>query len=202
MDMLRNEGAIGHARIAQRSTIGMMTVGHVRIDGRRSYGYGLFAEQRADGERIVYHSGGHKGVAAYADYLPGRGIVCAALTNLASAPAGKLWTGCVNAALGLPFEAEPEPEPVYAMPPERLSGFTGEFHSEEGVRFSITRDGDGLRFVAAGERVSLRLVEADAFSMEIGGQRQLLRFERDAAGTVTHAFHGLRLVLRSRPDVQ
>src|SRR5581483_2146937 len=112
VEMLRLGGTIDGRRVATRETVAEMIRPRIAIDADRSYGFGTITQRYADGTVAIGHSGGHKGVAAHAAFVPEQQISCVALTNCDGGPAQEIWEVAGFAALGRPAPAQSLPPAV------------------------------------------------------------------------------------------
>jgi len=105
---------------------------------------------------LVEHGGGQPGVSSNFGFIPQKGIAAAVLTNVSGAPAGRIWLGAVNTALGLPLDSERSTEPCYDAPPEQLKQFIGVYRSKEGGEVRILVQDDCVVAQARGETYPVR----------------------------------------------
>jgi hypothetical protein len=151
------------------------------------------------GHALVYHGGGHKGVAAMAGFDAAEGIVCAVLTNFAEAPPVKIWAACLQTALGLPVGPLFEPAAPIVLPVETLRSFAGRYRSPEGADLEVALDeAGGLVVSGGGLSGPAQPIAEDAIGFTVSGEQQTVRFLRLAGEGVSHAYMGGRLVRRAR----
>jgi hypothetical protein len=154
------------------------------------------------GHPLVYHGGGHKGVAACAGFAAAEGVVCAVLTNLAETPVEGIWTACMRAALGLPPGPLFEPPTPIDLDIGALRSFAGVYQSLEAGRLSVIVDDAGGVVVQAegGGALRARPVVGDALVFAgPQGAEQTIRFLRLNGPHISHALHGGRVIKRSAP---
>lgn len=194
--MLACGGVLDGAQVVPTNVvITMATVRAPKGDGS-AYGYGLTLAD-LDGHAIAHHGGGHKGVSAMGGFVAAEGLVCVVLTNLAEAPALRLWTGCMRTGLGLSIAPPSNPAAPIALPPETLRGFAGVYNSPEGTQFEVAvNDAGDVRVSSGGLSTPAIPTADDAITFTAFGEEQTIRFARLVGGEVTHALQGGRLVKR------
>ncbi|HEY7668030.1 MAG TPA: serine hydrolase [Actinomycetota bacterium] len=160
------------------------------------YAFGLW-QTDVDGHRWVAHSGGMVGFTALLATSPDEGMACVALQN----GMGDKWELVRHALAVVRAALAGDPLPDVRMPPPstRIPGadaYVGTYRDVGGRTLEVTADGDGLRVVLDGvatvaHRDPLNDDPSDAFALPHADlERFLLRFGRDADGTVVEAFHG------------
>ena len=121
------------------------------------YGYALQVSPHYDGVTLVEHGGSLAGVSSTFGFVPERGVVAAALTNVQNVPAADIWLAAVNTALGLPLglDKKRSVEPRFDAPVELIRSFVGVYRSQEGAEVRVFFDGDVLTIETQGERFPL-----------------------------------------------
>jgi hypothetical protein len=161
-----------------------------------SYGYGLQLSTLG-GHPLVYHGGGHKGVAAYAGFAAAEGVVCTVLTNFAEAPVTAIWAACMRTALGLPPGPLFEPVEPISLSVEILRNFAGTYLSLEAGRLRVVVDGaEGASVEANGASFRARPAADDTLVFDSPGGEQTIQFLRLGGSEVSHAFQGGRVIKR------
>lgn len=182
------------------------------------YAYGLQIRSLAPGVTAVGHGGNQKGIAAYAGYVPEKGVYGAVLANLVRVPAFDIWVAGIRAMLGLtqPEEDRAETDPTAPVvtlqaggarargesPEEPVSvdwrEYTGVFHSDEGMELRIwpAPDGQGLMAESEGVTSPVRWLGPDYFEMRIRARREPFLFLRSADGSIPAVRYHLRVLRR------
>jgi hypothetical protein len=185
-------------RVAAAETITKLTIAYAPRPDGTSYGYGVM-QSDLHGHALVYHGGGHKGVAAMAGFDAAEGIVCVVLTNFAEAPPVKIWAACLQTARGLPVGPLFEPAAPIVLPVETLRSFAGRYRSPEGADLEVALDDAGALVVSGGDLSGpAQPIAEDAIAFTVSGEQQTVRFLRLAGEDVSHAYMGGRLVRRVR----
>lgn len=195
--MLAGGGVLDGAQAISPAVVAKVTQAYAPKGDGSSYGYGLTLAD-LEGHALVFHGGGHKGVAAMGGFAAAEGAVCVVLTNFAESPAPRVWTGCMRAALGLPPGPLIEPALPISLPVETLRSFAGVYRSPEGPEFEVSVDMSGAARVSAGIlSTSAQSTAKDAITFTVLGEEQTIRFLRLAGDEVSHALVGGRVVKRT-----
>lgn len=198
LEIYRNDGVVDGTRLLSGDSVRMMTEPYVRAnDPAMFYGYGLMITPDYHGVKLVEHGGNIKGVSAWITAVPDNGITCAALSNLASAPAGRLCLGAVNRVLDLPVETPRDDFTDHACPADVLLSYTGEYVSGEGARGAVLANREGLVVSLEGKQLPARCVGEDTFAVKVKGQETRMQFLRDPSGEVYAVAFGFRIIGRS-----
>ncbi len=170
----------------------------------RGYGMGLILEKVA-GRSVLGHSGGYPGHITRSFLDPADGIAVSVLTNAIDGPAQELSTGILallDAALRTPARRSLV---AGRAPLGDTSAFEGRYAGAWGVQ-DVVRLGDRLVITSPGgpdpvadpdevevvDPSTLRITSGDGF----GAVGELVHFERDDDGTVTHVRAGGGVSLR------
>jgi CubicO group peptidase (beta-lactamase class C family) len=196
--MLASGGVIDGVRVAAPETVAKMTTAYVHRRDGTSYGYGVM-QSDLRGHALVYHGGGHKGVAAMAGFDADDGIVCVVLTNFAEGPPVKIWAACVETAPDLQVGPLFEPRAPISLPVETLRSFAGHYWSPEGADVEVAVDDAGALTVSGGGLSGpAQPIAEDAIAFTVSGEQHTVRFLRLAGEDVSHAYWGGRLVKRAK----
>lgn len=165
------------------------------------YGYGVKWLDR-DGRRLLGHSGGMVGYAAYALADPEAGVGAVVLMNASTGWRLDLVTFVVDCARAeVSGAALPDvPEPRDPRRVEDAGAFAGVYASPSGRSVEIAVEGDRLELVDGGRRAGLVPTFDDRFLVDHPDpdlERYVLRFQRDG-GAVTRVVHGPRWFSRER----
>ncbi len=194
--MLASDGVLGGVRIVSVESVQRMTTAYSSRGRGISYGYGLQLSTLG-GHPLVYHGGGHKGVAAYAGFAAAEGVVCTVLTNFAEAPVTAIWAACMRTALGLPPGPLFEPVEPISLSVEILRNFAGTYLSLEAGRLRVVVDGaEGASVEANGASFRARPAADDTLVFDSPGGEQTIQFLRLGGSEVSHAFQGGRVIKR------
>src|SRR5690606_15024245 len=158
------------------------------------YAYGLQGRPLAPGLRGVGHGGSQKGIAAFAGYVPEKGVCGVVLANLIRVPCADIWEAGIRALLGL----EPAAEEPPANPPADVNWqeYVGVFCSDEGMELRIRAAEDGRGLVAESEGVAspARWLWPDFFELRARARREEFLFLREAEGNICAVRYHLRVL--------
>ncbi|MFN8234196.1 MAG: serine hydrolase domain-containing protein, partial [Actinomycetota bacterium] len=196
--MLLNRSAFGSDGDRLLSDVGfelLTSGGHDFGDGE-PYAYGLW-EAQVDGHRWVAHTGGMVGFTAVLATSPDEGLACVALQN--GYGSKQRLVGAALAIIRAALAGDPLPDPFVPPPPAEIPGaerFAGTYVGSDGSTLEAIAEGGGLRIRLRGHTVEAHRdpLEDDpksGFALPHPDlELSLLRFGRDAEGTVVEAFHG------------
>lgn len=152
-------GRVGETVLLAHESVARMTAGTMRITPTMGYGFGLQRVAYRD-LTLVQHSGGLKGVSAFAMAIPDLDLTIVALIHVGNEPASRVGLALLNCVL----EIDPD---AYGLPPAGRSDPGGRpslegqyWNGEDFSGFAVRAGDDGaLDLVGAdGERQALRAV--------------------------------------------
>lgn len=147
------------------------------------YGYGWSIGQRFDRQAIA-HGGGIYGFATQVDRFPADRVTVIVLSNVETAPAGRMANDLAAIVFGAPYEIPRERQAI-PLEPSVLAQYVGQYKiASPPVDIIVTRDG-GTLFAQIAGRLKLALLaesETTFFSRDVSAQ---ITFVKDAAGQVT-----------------
>ncbi|MFO7311512.1 MAG: serine hydrolase domain-containing protein [Bacillota bacterium] len=187
-------GRAGDAVLLRPETVERMRRPVIEYVPGFHYAYGLQVRPLAPGLTAVGHGGNQKGIAAFAGYVPEKGVCGVVLANLIRVPCADIWEAGIRALLGL----EPAAEEPPANPPADVNWqeYAGVFCSDEGMELRIRAAEDGRGLVAESEGVAspARWLGPDFFEMRIRARREEFLFLRDAEGNISAVRYHLRVL--------
>ena len=207
LDLLRyvqiflSGGRVERERIVSPKSVEQMLRPYVPVANGIHYGYGIAVQPDHHGERVVFHSGGLKGVGSFIAAVPRKGVAAVTLTNSDTGDPEPLATAALNLALGLPPKSPLEKFPAVTRAPLNLAPYAGWYCSGEGIWAHVRARKDHLRWdyrgiEAIARNLRLRPADDDVFVARVHGQTGTARFRRDARGRVDAVFVGWRVVRR------
>jgi len=147
------------------------------------YGYGWSIGQRFDRQAIA-HGGGIYGFATQVDRFPADRVTVIVLSNVETAPAGRMANDLAAIVFGAPYEIPRERQAI-PLEPSVLAQYVGQYKiATPPIDIIVTGDGGKLLAQIAG-RLKLTLLpesETTFFSRDVSAQ---ITFVKDAAGQVT-----------------
>jgi hypothetical protein len=165
------------------------------------YAYGLWVGEEA-GRRTIRHSGGMIGYTALLAVEPEEGLGCVMLLNGAGDRSDTVAfaLACVRAALeGSSLPEVLEPADPAAIP--AADAYAGRYRGDDRV-VEIVGSGPGLELREGDASARLLPAGPDSFLLaDPAFDRYLLRFGREASGSVVEAFHGGSWLVREGADV-
>jgi CubicO group peptidase (beta-lactamase class C family) len=200
MEIYRTGGVGGGERILSAKSIDQMSTPYMTTHDGLAYGYGLMIHPNYRGVSLVEHGGNIKGVSAYVSCIRERGVSGVALTNLSSSPGADLLLGAMNVLLDAPTTARRVSFPKFALAPERLDRYVGNYVSGEGSSIKITSDGPSLTMESEGKRFSMRPTGLDTFAIRRNGLEAGVRFLIGNDGAPWALCSGFRIVPRVSAD--
>src|SRR5690606_3073635 len=187
-------GRAGDAVLLRPETVERMRRPVIEYVPGFHYAYGLQVRPLAPGLTAVGHGGNQKGTAAFAGYVPEKGVCGVVLANLIRVPCGASGGAGFRPVLGRGRAAEEPP----SRPPAEVSGqeYAGVFYSDEGMGLRIRAAEDGRGLVAESEGVAspARWLGPDFFEMRIRARREEFLFLRDAEGNIPAVRYHLRVL--------
>ncbi len=201
-------GRVGRERIVSAESLEAMLTPSIAIAPGLFYGYGIAVRPDHAGHRVVFHSGGLKGVASLFAAVPEAGVGGAVLANADGVPAHRVLESAINDRLGVPLDAPFQPAPAKHPPlplPSALEEYAGWYCSGEGIwakvrarRNDLRADFHGIEVTA--QRLRLRPLGQDRFRLRVGGDPGSVEFVRAPSGRIWAAKIGWRLVRRRAPS--
>jgi CubicO group peptidase (beta-lactamase class C family) len=196
-----NNGRVDGERIVSAGSIRKMTSPHVELTPGSYYGYGLSVRPDYHGTPLVFHGGADPGISAFFAAVPRRHLGGVVLANLDGVSTELALMPEINARLGLPPETQWEEVPRTIKRKVPLREYEG-WYGCPGVWFEVKAVRNALWFDfhgTQGKLRGLRLLPAghDRFVFRFGGQKDQVRFERDARGRLWALF-GFGIMIRRR----
>jgi CubicO group peptidase (beta-lactamase class C family) len=187
-------GTAGERLLSGASFAALTSGGRDFGDGER-YAYGLW-EAEVDGRRWVAHTGGMVGFTAVLATSPDEGLACVALQN----GYGSKWRLAASAlaAVRAALAGAPLPDPLVPPPPTAIpeaDRYAGTYVGADGRTLEAIAQDGSLRIVLDGIAVAAHRDPLDhepkgAFALPHPDlESSLVRFGRNAEGTVVEAFH-------------
>jgi CubicO group peptidase (beta-lactamase class C family) len=147
------------------------------------YGYGWSIGQRFDRQAIA-HGGGIYGFATQVDRFPSDRVTVIVLSNVETAPAGRMANDLAAIVFGARYEIPRERQAI-PLEPSLLAQYVGQYKiASPAVEIIVTRD-DGKLLAQIAGRLKLALLaesETTFFSRDVSAQ---MTFVKDATGQVT-----------------
>jgi CubicO group peptidase (beta-lactamase class C family) len=205
LEIFRTDGRAGRERILSAASVRAMLSPHVPASPGRFYGYGLYVVPDFPGGRVIYHSGGLKGVSSIFAVLPEAGITGAALSNLDGAPSHLALTAAIDRELGLRLTTPFVRYVRRREPPRNLRRYAGEYRSGEGIWLRVRPGRRDLRVDFTGIEITNRNKRAvpvgpDSFVFGRRGDEFYLRFFSEGPRAAPYAVQaGSRVVRRRSP---
>jgi CubicO group peptidase (beta-lactamase class C family) len=173
----------GESLLKKASIERMFTPVNLKSGQNTQYAYG-WGVSTWEGKRLMEHSGGIPGFAAYVARVPEERMFVAILSNdeAADPDPGSLALRIVSYALGKPQEARAS----VALDAKTLDEYLGVYRFDGAITRTVTREGSTLFSQrSGGEKAELLALGQDRFLFKESNGR--LDFQRDAQGRVTGA---------------
>ena len=194
-ELFRTGGCVGGVRLLSEESVRAMTHPWVREPDGAHYGYCLMLTPEYPGGMLVEHVGSTRGISAYFSVVPEQGVAAVVLANTGGVPAGRIALRAVNQILGLPAETDRLPF-TGERPAVNLADFPGEYGGTDGFPLKVYLAAGGAHLELDGG-TPLLPVAGDRFLYQQGETEMSATFLRDAGGSVSALFFGLRLLRRT-----
>ena len=177
-DLFRWDRALyGDTLVSQKSLAEIFT------PFKGGYGYGWSIGQRFDRQAIA-HGGGIYGFATQVDRFPADRVTVIVLSNVETAPAGRMANDLAAMVFGARYEIPRERQAI-PLEPSLLAQYVGQYKiASPAIDIIVTRD-DGKLLAQIAGRLKLALLAESAttfFSRDVSAQ---ITFVKDAAGQVS-----------------
>ncbi|WP_042222282.1 serine hydrolase domain-containing protein [Oceanobacillus manasiensis] len=199
MEVIRNEGKVGSARILSTESVKVMTTPYMQCSHDTYYGYGVMIIPDFFGYKLIHHGGDIKGVTAQMGILPELGLTGISLANLAEAPSSKLLFSAFAGNLGKPTDASHLNVEIVDIPHESLKEFEGTFVANDGITSTFYLENDELYVTIPGfaTRV-LKPIGNDQFLTSVRDQDTTIRFKRNKDKNIHRVEIAFRQLLKVR----
>ncbi|GAQ16457.1 penicillin-binding protein E [Oceanobacillus picturae] len=197
MEVIRNEGKVGSARILSTESVKVMTTPYMQCSHDTYYGYGVMIIPDFFGYKLIHHGGDIKGVTAQMGILPELGLTGISLANLAEAPSSKLLFSAFAGYVGKPSDASHLDVEMVDIPHESLKEFEGTFMANDGMTSTFYLENDELYVTIPGFATKiLKPIGEDQFLGSMRDQDTTIRFRRNKDKTIHRVEVAFRQLLK------
>lgn len=166
-----------------------------QIDRVSYYGFALKITPDYFGVTLIEHGGSQPGVSSNFGFVPEKNLVVAVLTNVTGVSVRNIWQAAINQVLHIPFEQQPNREPVYEASMEELEQFVGTYAgAESNSQIKIYFENDSLKGNVFGEIYDLRA--SNEQTLVVVKNDKPIKFYFDSNGKIWAAFFGVRMYPR------
>ncbi len=144
-DLLVWEEALFSGKVISPASFAAMTT-----DYGASYGFGVGIND-FQGHKSIAHSGGIPGFSTYMSRFPDDGMTFIVLSNLETAPSGRIAAELARLWLDLPAPPPPPTLAAVEVKPEVLDRYVGVYELMPAFNITITREGSVLSAQATGQ---------------------------------------------------
>lgn len=163
-DMLKWSRSLVNHKVVKWETLVKAITNYSTTKGIKThYGYGWFLNE-INGSSTIEHSGGTRGFASHAVYLPREDVYVVLLTNFVGCATDKIGNMVAAIAIDKPFL---QPAAI-ALSGEELKKFVGVYILEDGYSIRVSVDGDKLYISMFGLKQEVIAIAKNRFMVKDG----------------------------------